>query len=122
MQEDLIDENSLLQPEDFRKPTNEQLEGGKEGVWLEENGIGLASCEETDREGKKSRAYANCTCGLAEQLDDEAKAKEPIKSSCGNVWIHYLERLLKSLLNSLIARLEAHYFIFLHYLIKNVNF
>ncbi|PAV67913.1 hypothetical protein WR25_21938 [Diploscapter pachys] len=67
--DDLIDEDALLQPDDYKKPTGDQLK---------------ASCGETDGETKKRRACANCTCGLSEQLDNEAKASAPVKSSCGN--------------------------------------
>ncbi|PAV76845.1 hypothetical protein WR25_25951 [Diploscapter pachys] len=67
--DDLIDENVLLQPDDYKKPTGDQLK---------------ASCGETDGETKKRRACANCTCGLSEQLDNETKASAPVKSSCGN--------------------------------------
>uniref|UniRef100_A0A915Q6X5 Anamorsin homolog n=1 Tax=Setaria digitata TaxID=48799 RepID=A0A915Q6X5_9BILA len=68
--DDLIDENSLLQEEDYSKPTATTLEG---------------DCT-LSNEVKKRRACKNCTCGLAEMIESEkmtAQAKS-IKSSCGN--------------------------------------
>uniref|UniRef100_A0A915C9Y0 Anamorsin homolog n=1 Tax=Parascaris univalens TaxID=6257 RepID=A0A915C9Y0_PARUN len=64
--DDLIDEDALLEEEDFKKPTAASLK---------------VSCGEV-AEGKKRRACKNCTCGLAEQGQTELAANAP-KSSCG---------------------------------------
>ncbi|TKR93903.1 hypothetical protein L596_008271 [Steinernema carpocapsae] len=66
MDDDLIDEDSLLKDDDFRKPNAEDLKAG---------------CGEP-AEGKKKRACKNCTCGLAEELDNQPAPA--MKSSCGN--------------------------------------
>ena len=68
--DDLIDENALLEEEDFKKP--------------EPMVCGVPS----DGEAKKRRACKNCTCGLAEQLESESasqKSEIQVKSSCGSV-------------------------------------
>lgn len=67
---DLIDTNDLLDENDLKKPEPSSLKA---------TGI------ETKR-----KACAGCTCGLAEELEEEAKqerekAQTQIKSSCGNV-------------------------------------
>uniref|UniRef100_A0A9J2PG72 Anamorsin homolog n=1 Tax=Ascaris lumbricoides TaxID=6252 RepID=A0A9J2PG72_ASCLU len=64
--DDLIDEDALLEEEDFKKPTAASLK---------------VSCGEAT-EGKKRRACKNCTCGLAEQEQAGLAANAP-KSSCG---------------------------------------
>ncbi|KAJ1351017.1 hypothetical protein KIN20_006950 [Parelaphostrongylus tenuis] len=63
---DIIDEDSLLEPEDFIKPTGDALK---------------ASCGQPG-ETKKRRACKNCTCGLAEQQEAE-KMSQPRRSGCG---------------------------------------
>ena len=72
---DLIDTNDLLDENDLKKPDPSSLKA---------TGI------ETKR-----KACANCTCGLAEELDEEAKkerAKEQAhNSSCGNVSVTRLQ-------------------------------
>ncbi|XP_054317466.1 anamorsin-like [Pongo pygmaeus] len=69
---DLIDSDELLDPEDLKKPDPASL-------WA-------ASCGE----GKKRKAYKNCTCGLAEELEKE-KSREQMsskpKSACGNCYL-----------------------------------
>uniref|UniRef100_A0A0N5BBC9 Anamorsin homolog n=1 Tax=Strongyloides papillosus TaxID=174720 RepID=A0A0N5BBC9_STREA len=65
--DDIIDEDSLLVDEDYKKPTSDDLKAG---------------CGEPPAGGKK-RACKNCTCGLAEMEDKEQEAALP-KSSCGN--------------------------------------
>ncbi|KAL6726323.1 hypothetical protein Aduo_008309 [Ancylostoma duodenale] len=65
--DDIVDEDALLEPEDLKKPTGADLKSG-----CGENG-----------EGKKKRACKNCTCGLAEQEEAE-KMAQPKKGGCGN--------------------------------------
>lgn len=62
---DLIDTNDLLDENDLKKPDP-------------------ASLKATGIETKR-KACANCTCGLAEELDAEAKKEQAHKSACGNV-------------------------------------
>ncbi|VDM41054.1 unnamed protein product [Toxocara canis] len=64
--DDLIDEDALLEQEDFARPSTVSLKAG---------------CGEAI-EGKKKRACKNCTCGLADQEQAEMAEKAP-KSSCG---------------------------------------
>ncbi|CAJ0598423.1 unnamed protein product [Cylicocyclus nassatus] len=64
--DDIVDEDALLEPEDLKKPTEGDLK---------------VECGE--KEGKKRRACKNCTCGLAEQEEAE-KIAEPRKGGCGN--------------------------------------
>ncbi|KAK6742354.1 hypothetical protein RB195_009929 [Necator americanus] len=65
--DDIVDEDALLEPEDFKKPKEADLK---------------AQCGEIE-EGKKRRACKNCTCGLAEQEEAE-KMSQPRKTGCGN--------------------------------------
>ncbi|XP_028931504.1 anamorsin [Ornithorhynchus anatinus] len=68
---DLIDSDELLDPEDLKKPDPASLRA--------------PSCGE----GGKRKACKNCTCGLAEELEQE-KAKEKgsqPKSACGNCYL-----------------------------------
>ncbi|XP_013778521.1 anamorsin homolog [Limulus polyphemus] len=66
---ELIDSDQLLDEEDLKKPDPESLK---------------ASCDGA----KKRKACKNCTCGLAEKLEQE---KEPIPqsntSACGNCYL-----------------------------------
>ncbi|OQR71948.1 anamorsin-like [Tropilaelaps mercedesae] len=68
--EDIVDEDELLLEEDKQKPNKEDLK-----------------CATT---GKK-KACKNCTCGLAEELEKEARMKkaasEQPKSSCGSCYL-----------------------------------
>ncbi|KJH50761.1 hypothetical protein DICVIV_03108 [Dictyocaulus viviparus] len=64
---DIIDEDTLLEPEDFVKPDGNTLR-----VDCGENGV-----------TNKRRACKNCTCGLAERLETE-KMSLPRRSGCGN--------------------------------------
>lgn len=66
---ELMDSDQLLDEEDLKKPDPESLKVGCESV-------------------KKRKACKNCTCGLAEELEQE-KAKSSISkiSSCGNCYL-----------------------------------
>uniref|UniRef100_A0A0R3RQ90 Anamorsin homolog n=1 Tax=Elaeophora elaphi TaxID=1147741 RepID=A0A0R3RQ90_9BILA len=68
--DDLIDEDTLLQEEDYAKPTTATIKGNL-------NSSGKV---------KKRRPCKNCTCGLAETIESEKVAAQlkPSKSSCGN--------------------------------------
>ncbi|KAK3535287.1 hypothetical protein QTP70_007438 [Hemibagrus guttatus] len=70
---DLVDSDTLLDPEDLKKPDPASLRA--------------SSCGET---GTKKKACKNCTCGLAEELEQESKeaqqANQP-KSACGNCYL-----------------------------------
>lgn len=63
---DLLDSDELLDSEDLKKPDPSSLRA--------------PTCKE---KGKK-KACKNCTCGLAEELEQEKKSSQP-KSACGNV-------------------------------------
>jgi len=74
-EDDLIDENSLLEEEDLKKP------------------VGSMTCgPEVQEDGqKKKRACKNCVCGLAEQefmeKQEQELASAPTKSSCGSCYL-----------------------------------
>ncbi|XP_062856901.1 anamorsin [Trichomycterus rosablanca] len=69
---DLVDSDTLLDAEDLKKPDPASLK---------------AACGEA---GAKKKACKNCTCGLAEELEQESKvaqkASQP-KSACGNCYL-----------------------------------
>ncbi|KAJ8669130.1 hypothetical protein QAD02_000389 [Eretmocerus hayati] len=65
--EDLIDEDNLLDESDTLKP----------------EAASLKVCGTTG----KRKACKDCSCGLAEELNGEAAAKEQPKSSCGNCYL-----------------------------------
>ncbi|XP_053126587.1 anamorsin [Hemicordylus capensis] len=65
---DLLDSDELLDPEDLKKPDPASLRA--------------PSC----RESGKKKACKNCTCGLAEELEQERKSSQP-KSACGNCYL-----------------------------------
>ncbi|NXT85585.1 CPIN1 protein, partial [Zapornia atra] len=65
---DLLDSDELLDSEDLKKPDPSSLRA--------------SSCKEM---GKK-KACKNCTCGLAEELEQEKKSSQP-KSACGNCYL-----------------------------------
>ncbi|NXL51041.1 CPIN1 protein, partial [Podilymbus podiceps] len=65
---DLLDSDELLDSEDLKKPDPLSLRA--------------PSCKEM---GKK-KACKNCTCGLAEELEQEKKSSQP-KSACGNCYL-----------------------------------
>ncbi|XP_061863467.1 anamorsin [Colius striatus] len=67
-EEDLLDSDELLDSEDLKKPDPSSLRA--------------PSCKEM---GKK-KACKNCTCGLAEELEQEKKSSQP-KSACGNCYL-----------------------------------
>ncbi|KAL8612430.1 hypothetical protein ACOMHN_008415 [Nucella lapillus] len=68
---ELINDDDLLDEEDKKKPDPSSLR---------------ASCADGP---KKKKACKNCTCGLAEELEDEAtkKAPQPKTSACGNCYL-----------------------------------
>ncbi|CAJ0942883.1 unnamed protein product, partial [Mesorhabditis belari] len=66
---DLIDEDALLEEEDFKKPTAQDLK---------------ASCGEADGSEKKKRACKNCTCGLADQEQTERLEAAKQNKGCGS--------------------------------------
>ncbi|KAK2529987.1 Ciapin1 [Columba guinea] len=66
--QDLLDSDELLDSEDLKKPDPLSLRA--------------PSCKEM---GKK-KACKNCTCGLAEELEQEKKSSQP-KSACGNCYL-----------------------------------
>ncbi|VDK55541.1 unnamed protein product [Anisakis simplex] len=66
--ENLIDEDNLLLEQDFIKPSVNSLKVG---------------CDENVGAQKKIRACKNCTCGLAEELEQKTSTSDAPKSSCG---------------------------------------
>uniref|UniRef100_A0A8C3RVX3 Anamorsin n=1 Tax=Chelydra serpentina TaxID=8475 RepID=A0A8C3RVX3_CHESE len=66
---DLLDSDELLDSEDLKKPDPSSLKA--------------PSCKES---GKK-KACKNCTCGLAEDLEQEKKESPQPKSACGNCYL-----------------------------------
>uniref|UniRef100_H3CTX0 Anamorsin n=1 Tax=Tetraodon nigroviridis TaxID=99883 RepID=H3CTX0_TETNG len=71
---DLVDSDSLLDEEDLKKPDPSSLKA--------------STCGEAA--GKKKKACKNCTCGLAEELEQESKEKEKTnlpKSACGSCYL-----------------------------------
>ncbi|KAM8799272.1 anamorsin [Eudromia elegans] len=65
---DLMDSDELLDSEDLKKPDPSSLRA--------------PSCKDM---GKK-KACKNCTCGLAEELEQEKRSSQP-KSACGNCYL-----------------------------------
>ncbi|XP_041851926.1 anamorsin isoform X2 [Melanotaenia boesemani] len=69
---DLLDSDSLLDEEDLKKPDPSSLKA--------------PSCGEGA--AKKKKACKNCTCGLAEELEQESKEKTSLpKSACGSCYL-----------------------------------
>lgn len=71
---DLLDSDALLDEEDLKKPDPASLKA--------------AGCGEGA--GKKKKACKNCTCGLAEELEEESKGKQKTnlpKSACGSCYL-----------------------------------
>ncbi|XP_044048119.1 anamorsin isoform X2 [Siniperca chuatsi] len=71
---DLIDSDALLDEDDLKKPDPVSLKA--------------PSCGEGA--GKKKKACKNCTCGLAEELEQESKGTQKNnlpKSSCGSCYL-----------------------------------
>ncbi|CAJ1057046.1 anamorsin [Xyrichtys novacula] len=71
---DLVDSDALLDDEDFKKPDPASLKA--------------PSCG--DGAAKKKKACKNCTCGLAEELEQETKGKQTTnlpKSACGSCYL-----------------------------------
>ncbi|XP_042268164.1 anamorsin isoform X1 [Thunnus maccoyii] len=71
---DLLDSDALLDEDDLKKPDPASLKA--------------PSCGEGA--GKKKKACKNCTCGLAEELEEESKGKQTKnlpKSACGSCYL-----------------------------------
>lgn len=71
---DLVDSDALLDEEDLKKPDPASLKA--------------PSCGEGA--GKKKKACKNCTCGLAEELEQESEGKQTTnmaKSACGSCYL-----------------------------------
>ncbi|XP_025114811.1 anamorsin homolog [Pomacea canaliculata] len=67
---ELIDDDTLLDEEDLKKPDPSSLK---------------AACEDGP---KKRKACKNCTCGLAEELEQEKiQNTQPKTSACGNCYL-----------------------------------
>ncbi|XP_052819267.1 anamorsin homolog [Mya arenaria] len=64
---ELVDDDDLLDEEDKKKPDPASLR---------------ADCGTGP--DKKRKACKNCTCGLADELDNEARQSKPATSACGN--------------------------------------
>ncbi|XP_044290179.1 anamorsin [Varanus komodoensis] len=65
---DLLDSDELLDAEDLKKPDPSSLRA--------------PSCKDSG----KRKACKNCTCGLAEQLEQEKRSLQP-RSACGNCYL-----------------------------------
>lgn len=73
-QVDLVDSDALLDEDDLKKPDPASLKA--------------PSCG--DGADKKKKACKNCTCGLADELDQESKGKPKTdmpKSACGSCYL-----------------------------------
>ncbi|XP_008410000.1 anamorsin isoform X1 [Poecilia reticulata] len=71
---DLLDSDTLLDEDDLKKPDPASLKA--------------SSCGEGT--GKKKKACKNCTCGLAEELEQESKENQKTnlpKSACGSCYL-----------------------------------
>ncbi|XP_024279155.1 anamorsin isoform X2 [Oncorhynchus tshawytscha] len=71
---DLVDSDALLDADDFKKPDASSLKA--------------PSCG--DGTTKKKKACKNCSCGLAEELEQESKGAKTIsqpKSACGSCYL-----------------------------------
>uniref|UniRef100_A0A3B3CIG7 Anamorsin n=1 Tax=Oryzias melastigma TaxID=30732 RepID=A0A3B3CIG7_ORYME len=69
---DLLDSDALLDDDDLKKPDPASLKA--------------AGCGEGG--AKKKKACKNCTCGLAEELESNAKQKAELpKSACGSCYL-----------------------------------
>ncbi|KAL0968260.1 hypothetical protein UPYG_G00264420 [Umbra pygmaea] len=71
---DLVDSDALLDAEDLKKPDATSLKA--------------PSCG--DGTAKKKKACKNCTCGLADELEQESKIAQPVsqpKSACGSCYL-----------------------------------
>ncbi|XP_040894138.1 anamorsin isoform X1 [Toxotes jaculatrix] len=71
---DLVDSDALLDEDDLKKPDPASLKA--------------PSCGEGA--GKKKKACKNCTCGLAEELEQESAGKQKTnlpKSACGSCYL-----------------------------------
>lgn len=70
---DLLDSDDLLDPDDMKKPLPSTLRAQGCGEGAE----------------KKRKACKNCTCGLADELEDKKKnsAPTPTPSACGNCYL-----------------------------------
>jgi anamorsin len=75
-EDDLIDTDALLEETDLKKPD-----------------INAIDCGVTDKASGKKKACKNCSCGLAEMLEDEAvgvqkkNQQAPAKSACGSCYL-----------------------------------
>ncbi|XP_072278828.1 anamorsin isoform X2 [Pyxicephalus adspersus] len=71
--DDLLDSDELLDEDDLKKPLPSTLRA---------SGCG-------DNAEKKRKACKNCTCGLAEELEEEKRssAPKPAPSACGNCYL-----------------------------------
>ncbi|AWP07936.1 Anamorsin isoform 6 [Scophthalmus maximus] len=71
---DLVDSDTLLDEDDLKKPDPASLKA--------------SSCGEGA--GKKKKACKNCTCGLAEELEQDSKGQQKTnlpKSACGSCYL-----------------------------------